>query len=74
MIQSYQIDIGEGPNTRDENNAWNSDHKQMKTNLMHKPTKDLTQKPTNTGLWKGTEFRPMCVPLKTKKQEQKSSV
>jgi hypothetical protein len=71
MIQNYQIDIGEGPNTRDKNNAWNADHKQMKTSLMLKPTKDLTQKSTNTGFWKRTEFRPMCVPLTTKKQEQK---
>jgi len=41
---------------------------------MHKHTKDLIKNPTNTGLWKGTEFRPMCVPLKTKKQGQISSV
>lgn len=74
VIQNYYIDIGEGPNARDENSTWNSDHKKRKTSLMHKPNKDLTQNPTNTGLWKGTEFRPMCFPLKTKKQEQKSSV
>ena len=74
VIQNYHIDIGEGPNTRDKNSAWNSDHKKRKTSLMHKHTKDVTQNPTNTGLWKGTEFRPTCVPLKTKKQEQKSSV
>jgi hypothetical protein len=30
--------MGEEPNTRDKNSAWNSDHMKKKESLMHKPT------------------------------------
>lgn len=36
--------------------------------------KDLTQDTANTCLWEEREFGAMCVPLKTKNQEQNSGV